>query len=90
MFRPALLLLRNGFLNDVLMKGLTYGVGSCELRRRRLLLLLLRELVAALVILTTIVMVQHPTILRRRRLDRSCIDLDLVQHDGWIVDKGME
>ena len=88
MFRPALLLLRNGFLNDVLMKGLTYGVGSCELRRRRLLLLL-RELVAALVILTTIVMVQHPTILLRRRLDRSCIDVDLVQHDGW-MNKGME
>tara|TARA_B110001450_G_C17209818_1_gene314959 strand:- start:225 stop:431 length:207 start_codon:yes stop_codon:yes gene_type:complete len=30
------------------------------------------------------------TILHRRRLDRSCINVDLVQHDGWIVDKGME
>ena len=69
------------------MQGLAYGVGSCELRRR-----LLCEERVALVIVTTIVMVQHPTILRRRRrrLDRSCIDVDLVQHDGWIVDKGME
>ena len=68
------------------MQGLAYGVG--KLRRR-----LLCEERVALVIVTTIVMVQHPTILRRcrrRRLDRSCIDVDLVQHDGWIVDKGME
>ena len=71
----------------MLMQDLMYGVGSCELCRR---LLLLREELVAIVLITTILMVQHPTILCRRRVDRRCIDVDLVQHDGWIVNKGIE